>query len=145
MLSTDLAQTRLAELFAPWIGGLGLRFEAVEKDRVLVRLPQSPNLSRIGGVVCGQALMAAADTAAVFACWSALGELRNVTTVSQNMQLMRAVAERDALLEARVPKAGRSLMFTEVTIRADGDERPAAIANSVFAVLPGSLPEPEAS
>ena len=64
-LTTDILQACLSDWFAPWVQALGLRVERFETDEVVLRLPQTDQLSRIGGMVCGQALMAAADTAMV--------------------------------------------------------------------------------
>ena len=77
-------------------------------------LPFDPGLCRVGGTICGQALMAAADTAMVFAIASQLGEFRPMTTVGQNISFMRPVAAGDVRVVARVLKPGRSLFFGEV-------------------------------
>jgi acyl-coenzyme A thioesterase PaaI-like protein len=69
MAGFDLAAARalLGEVFAPWVRELGLEVVALGKDEATLRLPFSERLCREGGVICGQALMAAADTAMVFA------------------------------------------------------------------------------
>nr|MCU0762999.1 phenylacetic acid degradation protein [Hydrogenophaga sp.] len=53
----------LADWFAPWVQALGLRVESFGDGEATLRLPHSEQLSRVGGMVCGQALMSAADTA----------------------------------------------------------------------------------
>jgi acyl-coenzyme A thioesterase PaaI-like protein len=73
-MTTDEAQAFLAENFAPWINEMDLRFEEIGGGRVLVRIPFSPRLNRLGDIMCGQAMMAAADTAMVFAAVSAIGD-----------------------------------------------------------------------
>lgn len=60
-------QSALGEYFAPWVQALGLKVETVGPHSVTLRLPQSEQLSRVGGMLCGQAMMAAADTAMVLA------------------------------------------------------------------------------
>lgn len=64
-LGVDAAQAVLADNFAPWIQALELRVEHVGEGDAVLRLPFSPSLCRVGGTICGQALMAAADTAMV--------------------------------------------------------------------------------
>ncbi len=56
----------------------------------ILRLPFSERLCRNGGVVCGQALMAFADTAMVIANVAANRGFRPMTTVDQTTHFMRA-------------------------------------------------------
>ena len=57
----------------------------------LLRMPFSERLCRNGGIVCGQALMAFADTAMVIANLAANRGYRPMTTVDQTTHFMRAV------------------------------------------------------
>ena len=128
------AQRILDEKFAPWVRELGLRVEAVGEGSAVLRLPFSERLNRVGGTICGQALMSAADTAMVFALAGSFGEFRPVATVSQNISFMRPVSGKDVLIEARVIRLGRPLAFGEVLLRAHGDERLAAMATATCAI-----------
>ena len=76
-----LATGWLDSLFAPWVKALELKVEALEPGQARLRLPFAPGLCRQGGTICGQALMAAADTAMVLAIGSLFGEFRPSTTV----------------------------------------------------------------
>lgn len=136
-LSVQAAQEILHANFAAWVLDLGLRVESVVKDRAVLRLPYSDRLARVGGSVCGQALMSAADTAMVIVLAGAFGAFKPVTTVSQNVTFMRPMAGRDVLIEARIIRLGKTLAFGEILLRADGDERPAAHATTTYAILPG--------
>ena len=80
--------------------------------------------------------MACADTAMGMAIFSAYGEYRNVTTVSQTMSFMRPIADADTLIEAEVRKLGRTLLFCEATFRAAGSDAICAHATSTWAVIP---------
>jgi len=131
----DDAQRMLGELFAPWVHALGLRVEAVGGGEARLRLPFDPSLSRVGGTVCGQAMMAAADTAMVFAISSQLGGFRPMTTVTLNTSFMRPVADSDVLVVARVLKPGRSLVFGEVELSSAADGRLAAHATTTYALV----------
>ena len=115
-MTIEQAAQVLKDNFAPWIQELGLRIEAIEPGRVTLRLPFDARLTRVGGMVCGQAIMAAADTAMVFAVASSLGGFQDMATVSQNTSFFRAAVKVDTLIEARVIKRGRSLVFGEVTL-----------------------------
>ncbi|MBI3376582.1 MAG: PaaI family thioesterase [Betaproteobacteria bacterium] len=128
------AQCILEENFAPWVQELGLRVESVGEGSAALRLPFSVRLARLGGTVCGQALMSAADTAMVFALAGSFGQFRPVATVSQNISFMRPISGQDVLIDARVIRLGRTLAFGEVVLRADGDDRPAALATATCAI-----------
>jgi len=134
-LTRDAAQAILAANFAAWVQDLGLNVESVGEGRAVLRMPFSDRLVRIGGTVCGQALMSAADTAMVIAVSASFGGFKPVTTVSQNVSFMRPVAGKDVLVEARVIRLGKTLAFGEIVLRADGDERPAAHATTTYAIL----------
>ena len=130
----------LAENFAPWIQDLGLRIDHMGDQSARLRLPMNDRLSREGGTVCGQAMMALADTAMVFAISAALGDYAPMTTVSQNLSFMRPVTDADVIAEARVLKLGRNLVFGEVTLSADGGGEPVAHATTTYALLPPPRP-----
>jgi len=87
-MNAETLQAALPEYFAPWVQELGLRAEAFDTDSVTLRLPQSPRLSRVGGMLCGQAMMAAADTAMVLALINHFGEFRPCTTVQMNTSFL---------------------------------------------------------
>ena len=79
-------------------------------------MPFSERLCRNGGMVCGQALMAFADTAMVIANLAANRGYRPMTTVDQTTHFMRAVMSSDVLADARVIRRGRTMSFGRVTL-----------------------------
>ncbi len=94
VFGVEAAGRLMTEVVASWVQDLGLLVESVEAGRppgapsdwqpgALVRLPFSKKICRDGGVVCGQALMALADTAMVFACSAAWNGYRPMTTIDQ--------------------------------------------------------------
>jgi uncharacterized protein (TIGR00369 family) len=125
----------LAELFAPWVQSLNLKPVRVAGGEAELLLPFDPALCRVGGTVCGQALMAAADTAMVLAIAGHLGEFRPMTTVGQCISFMRPVAAGDVRVVARVLKPGRSLFFGEIELSSVADGRMAAHATTTYAML----------
>jgi uncharacterized protein (TIGR00369 family) len=127
------AQGILRENFAPWVQALGLAVEAVSETEATLRLPFDARLVRVGGTVCGQALMTAADTAMVIALSSALGGFRPMATVGQTITFMRPVSGADVLVTARVLRAGRTMAFGEIEMRAAGGPL-AAHATTTYAL-----------
>jgi uncharacterized protein (TIGR00369 family) len=134
-LSIADAQGILAANFAPWVLELGLTVEAVTGASVRVRLPHSERLVRVGGTICGQALMAFADTVTVLAISAAAGGFRSMTTVGQTISFLKPVSGVDALAEARVLRLGKTLAFGEVAIRADGRDELVAHVTTTYAIL----------
>ena len=133
----DLAplQAALAEYFAPWVQALGLRVESAAAGSVVLRLPHSPALSRVGGMLCGQAMVAAADTAMVLALIRHFGAFRPCTTVQLNSSFLKPLSNQDALVEARVLRAGKSLAFGEIDLRGADDGKSACRASTTYALL----------
>jgi uncharacterized protein (TIGR00369 family) len=134
MRTVEEAQSKLGELFAPWVQQLGLEVLAIGGGEATLRLPFDERLARVGGTLCGQAMMAAADTAMVFAVSSQFGEMRPMTTVSLTTSFMRPVQQAELRVVARVLKPGRSLVFGEIEMIAP-DRRMAAHATSTYALL----------
>jgi uncharacterized protein (TIGR00369 family) len=134
-VTLDSLQSALSDWFAPWVQALGLRVERFATDEVVLRLPHNPALSRIGGMVCGQALMAAADTAMVLAIVTRLGHQRPMTTVQQNTSFLKPLSHQDALVTARVLRAGKSLVFGEIDITAASDGKSVCRASTTYALL----------
>ena len=99
-------------------------------------MPFSERLCRNGGIICGQALMAFADTAMVLANLAANRGYRAMTTVDQTTHFMRAVTASDVLADARVVRLGRTMSFGRVTLLGATDNKPVAMVSSAFAMLP---------
>jgi uncharacterized protein (TIGR00369 family) len=135
MIERDTLQAALPQYFAPWVQALGLRVEANDRDSVTLRLPQNADLSRVGGMLCGQAMMAAADTAMVLALMSQAGAFRPCTTVQMNTSFLKPLSGQDALVQARVLRAGKTLAFGEIDIRGAEDGKSACRASTTYALL----------
>lgn len=103
-------QAALATCFAPWVQALGLTVEQADDAGVLVRLPLQSYLAREGGMVCGQAMMAAADTCMV-------------------------LAGQDGLILAKLIRVGKSLAFGEIDICGASDRRSVCRATTTYALL----------
>ena len=134
------ARRILDDVFAPWVKDLALSIESIApsdagEPGAVLRLPFSERLCRDGGLVCGQALMAFADTAMVIAMIAANRAYRPMTTVDQTTHFMRAVASSDVLADARVVRLGRTMSFGRVTLSSAIDNKPVAMVSSAFAML----------
>jgi uncharacterized protein (TIGR00369 family) len=129
-------QALYADVFAAWVRELDLEVRATTPDSVTLALPVHARHVHAGGVVCGQALMAAADTALVLAISHQLGGFRPQTTVQLQTSFLRPVGKdvAEVVVEARILKSGRRLVFGEVTLRLP-DGQVAAHATSTSALL----------
>ncbi len=134
-LTTDALQQLLSDWFAPWVQALSLRVESFADGEVTLRLPQNEQLSRVGGMLCGQAMMSAADTAMVLAIVTQLGPQRPMTTVQQNTSFLKPLSGQDARVTARVVRAGKSLVFGEIDICGATDGRSVCRASTTYALL----------
>jgi uncharacterized protein (TIGR00369 family) len=135
MMDRQTLQGALPEYFAPWVQALGLQVEAFDGDSVTLRLPQQPQLSRVGDMLCGQAMMAAADTAMVLALIHRFGGFRPCTTVQMNTSFLKPLSGQDALVQARVIRSGKTLAFGEIDIRGAEDGKSACRATTTYALL----------
>jgi uncharacterized protein (TIGR00369 family) len=144
----DIEEARrvLGDVFAPWVQDLGLSISSVDyappaeasadwQPGAILRMGFSERLCRHGGIVCGQALMALADTAMVIANLAANRGYRPMTTVDQTTHFMRAVTGSDVLADARVVRLGRTMSFGRVTLSSATDNKPVAMVSSAFAML----------
>jgi acyl-coenzyme A thioesterase PaaI-like protein len=140
----EAAGRLLTQIFAHWVQDLGLLVETIETGRpagapadwlpgAVLRLPFSSRICRDGGVVCGQALMAAADTAMVLACAAAWNNYAPMSAVDQTMHFLRPVTF-DVLADARIIRVGRITTFGRVTLTNAVDRRPVGMVSSAYAM-----------
>jgi acyl-coenzyme A thioesterase PaaI-like protein len=128
-------QQALADFFAPWVQEIGLTVDGFDGDSVTLRLPRNERLSRVGGMLCGQAMMAAADSAMVLALVNHFGEFRPCTTVQMNTSFLKPLSNQDALVQARVVRAGKALAFGEIDLRGADDGKSFCRASVTYALL----------
>jgi uncharacterized protein (TIGR00369 family) len=144
----DIEEARrvLGDVFAPWVQDLGLSIVGIEcaaptgapadwQPGAILRMAFSERLCRHGGIICGQALMALADTSMVIAILAANRGYRPMTTVDQTTHFMRAVGQADVVADARVVRLGRTMSFGRVTLSSARDNKPVAMVSSAFAML----------
>ena len=135
----DRMAALLAEVFAPWVQDLGLRPVSAAPDGARFVMPANPRLARAGGagpgVICGQALASAADTASVVALSCLNGRFRNCTTVDLTTHFLRPLPVADVEIDVAALSNGRRMATTRVEIRAVGAAKLAASATCAFAYL----------
>ena len=126
----------LHQVVAPWVRDLGLRVLAARPGEVELELPVSPPLVHGGGVLCGQAMMAAADTAMILAIVTRIGEFRPMTTVQLQTSFLKPVAGDSARtrLTARLLRLGKNLAFGEIELHNPAGDL-VAHATTTYALL----------
>jgi len=129
------AQKLLTEAFAPWVQEMDIRFDKVAEGEAVLRVPASQKLNRVGGTVCGQDIMALADTAMVFAVSSAVDAYAPMTTVSQSSSFLRPAADADLIAHAKIIKRGRSIVYGEVNLYTERPDKPIAHITSTYMLL----------
>jgi uncharacterized protein (TIGR00369 family) len=118
----DALQAVLGRIVAPMVRELNLRITKALPGDVTLALPVTPAVVHGGGVLCGQALMAAADTAMVVALTSLEPEarFRPMTTVQLSTSFLQPVAADagEVALRARVRRGGRNLCYGDIEMHA---------------------------
>lgn len=134
-MGIDPLQSALTQYFAPWVQALELVVVSCDVDSVTLRLAQHAQLARVGGMVCGQAMMAAADTCMVLALMQHWGKFKPCTTVQMNTSFIRPLTGQDGMVQARVIRCGKTLAFGEIDIRGASDDRSVCRASTTYALL----------
>jgi uncharacterized protein (TIGR00369 family) len=135
MVSSTTLQAALHEYFAPWVQALALRVHSHEAGQVTLLLPVTEQLARSGGMLCGQAMMAAADSAMVLALMTHWGEFRPCTTVQLSSSFLKPLSGQDARVRAQVLRVGKSLAFGEIDICGAQDNKSVYRASTTYALL----------
>ena len=135
-MDTDGLQKIFDRIAAGYVRQLGLRIDKVEADGVLLALPVSAELVHGGGVLCGQAIMAAADTALLLAMIARLGEFKPMTTVQLQTSFLRPVPKDagEVTVVAKVLRLGKTLSYGDVEFRTANGQL-AAHATSTYALI----------
>ena len=132
----DVLRETLRTVVAPWVAELQLQLDEARLGEVVLTLPVTPQHVHGGGVLCGQSMMAAADTAMILAVCTHLGGFKPMTTVQLQTSFLRPIPgdAGTAKVVARVLRMGRKLVFGEVQILdARGDL--AAHATTTYALV----------
>ena len=136
MTDAPSLQQFLDRVAADFVKRLNLRVTAVAPGEVAMLMPVAEDLIHAGGVLCGQAMLAAADTAMLLALVAQMGEFKPVTTVQLQTSFLRPVPRGTAevTVTGRVLRHGKTLSYGEVDITTP-DGKLAAHATTTYALL----------
>jgi uncharacterized protein (TIGR00369 family) len=136
LVDTAQLEHALKTVFADWVKQLELRVLDAKAGEVRLALPVTPRHVHAGNVLCGQTLMAAADTAMVLAVMTRVGGFKPMTTVQLQTSFLRPIPGDASLAQvtARVLRLGRQLVFGEIEITG-ADGQLAAHATTTYALL----------
>ena len=136
MMDPQTVQSAFDAVAAEYVKHLELRVVAVRPGEIDLTMAIAPALVHGGGVLCGQAVMAAVDTAMVMAMIADIGEFRPMTTVQLQTSFLRPVPKGTAEvgLTAKVLRRGKSLAFGEISVTTP-DGKLAAQATTTYAML----------
>ena len=129
------AQALLDQVTAPWVRHLGLCVIAVSPTQSRFFLPFSDDLTRDAGMICGQAIVAAADTAMIAAVTAAIGGYDPITTVDIASRFLRPLGKEGGDITVDILKAGRRLVVGRITITDRASGKLAAELTSTYARL----------
>ena len=135
-LDLDLLRREFQGVLAPWVAELGLVLIDATPGQATLEMPVAAALVHGGGVLCGQAMMAACDTGMVVAVMTHLGGFKPMTTVQLQTSFLRPVAGDGSRVKvvARVLRMGKKLVFGEVHLF-DATGQLAAHATTTYALL----------
>ena len=135
---TDAPQLQqfLDKVAAGFVKRLNLQITSVTPGEVAMLMPVTDDLVHAGGMLCGQSMLAAADTAMLLALVSQMGEYRPVTTVQLQTSFLRPVPRGTAhvTVVGRVLRHGKNLSYGEVDVSTP-DGKLAAHATTTYALL----------
>jgi uncharacterized protein (TIGR00369 family) len=135
-IDLDALRGILGSVVAPWVTELELQLQQASLGEVVLALPVAPKHVHGGGVLCGQSMMAAADTAMILAICTHLGGFKPMTTVQLQTSFLRPIPgdAGSARVVARVLRMGRKLVFGEIEIL-DARGELAAHATTTYALV----------
>ena len=132
----EMLRSALGHVFAPWVRELDLRVLEARAGEVTLALPVTARHVHEGGVLCGQTMMAACDSAMVLAVMTRLGGFKPMTTVQLQTSFLRPISGQSgvARIVARVLRMGKTLIFGEIQVISADDEL-AALATTTYALI----------
>lgn len=115
---------RLRETFArvPYVGLLGLEFVSAERGAATFALDVREELTRMGGIVHGGAVVSLLDTAAAFAVHTVIEPDGRTVTVDLTVHFLRPALTGRIEAHARVLRRGRRVCILSVEARDGGAE-----------------------
>ena len=105
----------------PYHASLGMRVDALDADRVRLRIPYTDDNSNPGRALHGGVYASAIDAAGVLAAWSGVGDAGALErrTLDLSVCYLAAAIGEDIAAEARVLRRGKELAYVAVDVRTD--------------------------
>ncbi|MEX3011968.1 PaaI family thioesterase [Hoeflea sp. TYP-13] len=128
-------KTFLAEHFAPWVKRLNIEPSEITETGVVFTVPAGDELARTGGIVCGQAVSAIADTAGVLTLVAHNSDDRIMTTVDMTTHFMRPLMTGDIEATVTILSNGRRMATCRVDFRQSGSPKICAGATCAYAYV----------
>ena len=111
--------------------------EAVEEERLRVRLIVSHKHLRPGGTVSGPSMFSLADVAAYLMTLARIGPQALAVTTNCSIDFMRKPAAGvDLIAETRLLKLGRALSVCDVLLFSEGQDKTVARASLTYSIPP---------
>ena len=129
------AQKLLTTVTAPWIQDLDLQVNSISDLRCKFTLNYSEKLVRAGNIICGQAIVSAADTAMIVAVISAIGEYQEITTVDISCKYLRPLLRGGGSVETEILKLGKRLVVGRIIVNDNESNKLAAEISCTYARL----------
>jgi len=122
---------RLRETFArvPYVGLLGFEFVRAERGAATFALDVREELTRMGGILHGGAVVSLLDTAAAFAVHTVIDADARTVTVDLTVHFLRPSSAGRVEATARVLRRGRRVCILSVEAR---DEAAEIVATSTM-------------
>jgi acyl-CoA thioesterase len=110
---------RLRETFAcvPYVGLLGFEFVRAERGAATFALDVREELTRMGGILHGGAVVSLLDTAAAFAVHTVIEPDARTVTVDLTVHFLRPASDGRIEAHARVLRRGRRVCILSVEAR----------------------------
>ena len=110
---------RLRETFArvPYVGLLGFEFVRAERGAATFALEVREELTRMGGILHGGAVVSLLDTAAAFAVHTVIEPDARTVTVDLTVHFLRPASTGRIEAQARVLRRGRRVCILSVEAR----------------------------
>lgn len=107
---------RLRETFArvPYVGLLGFEFVRAERGAATFALEMREELTRMGGILHGGAVVSLLDTAAAFAVHTVIEPNARTVTVDLTVHFLRPASDGRIEAHARVLRCGRRVCILSV-------------------------------
>lgn len=125
----ELAQLRETFAGVPYVGLLGFEFVRAERGAATFALDVREELTRMGGILHGGAVVSLLDTAAAFAVHTVIDADARTVTVDLTVHFLRPASEGRVEATARILRRGRRVCILSVEAR---DSRAEIVATSTM-------------